>query len=117
MASGARSTPTRFRTSWTGVMMSPHGIPHQPQSNEKKKSPNCCLMPQERHEIRGVLVQWVIRSIDQIWCEVWTSIGPLPPQWEHRPPCTSWAARTSASCGTPSAAIATASWARQSSLQ
>ena len=51
-------------------MMNPHGTPHQPQSSEKKKSPNCCLMPQERHEIRGVLFQLVIRSIDQIWCEV-----------------------------------------------
>ena len=81
----------------------------EPQSSEKKKSPNCCLMPQERHEICGVLFQLVIRSIDQIWCEVWTSIGPLPPQWEHRPRCSSWAARISASCGTPSTAIASAS--------
>ena len=62
--SGPLNIPYKLRPICTGVRSSPQGNPHQPSAREIAASPNWLLVPHERQEIYGVLLQRVMRRND-----------------------------------------------------
>jgi hypothetical protein len=63
--SGFEKIPARFLVTCTGVIISPHGKPHQPATSDMTVSPTLLLMPHDLQEIWGLLLYEVMTRADQ----------------------------------------------------
>lgn len=62
-----------FRETWIGVIISPHGKPHQPKRADVTAAVIFAFRPQPTQQTSGELFQLVRMSTDQTECDVWTS--------------------------------------------